>query len=112
MKRARLIRKMAMVATIALAGGTAFGNGCINTVASVPWCGGLFTWCDPSDQLNLFYPMLETPDFGTDPSCTIPYGCGDGDLFPVADDQQFPGGGAPEEPADAQGGGAAGEGGG
>lgn len=107
MKRARLIRRMTLVATIALAGGTAFGNGCINTFASVPWCGGLLTWCTPDDQLNLLYPLLETPDFTTDPSCTIPFGCGDGDLFAGP----TPGGDAPDQPSDDQGGGASGGGG-
>ena len=107
MKRARLIQKMAIFASIALAGGTAFSNGCVNTIASVPWCGGVLTWCTPADQLNLLYPLLEIPDYSIDPSCTIPYGCGEGDLF--AGD--LPGGDAPDEPEDDQGGGAAGEGG-
>jgi len=96
--------------TVVIAGGSLFGSNCINTVASLPICGSVLTFCTPADQLNVLWPLLETPDFDADPSCTIPLGCGDGDLFDVPDG--FPGGDAPDDPSDDQGGGAGGAGGG
>ncbi len=98
--------------TVVVAGGSLFASNCINTVASLPICGGVLTFCTPADQLNALWPMLETPDFNSDPSCTIPLGCGDGSLLddPNDDGVVFPGGDAPEQPADDQGGGAAGGG--
>lgn len=98
--------------TLVLAGGTLLGGSCINTVASAPLCGTVFPWCTPIDQLNLFYPMLETPDYYSDPSCTIPLGCGDGDLYDVDPDAGYPGGDAPVDPEDDEGGGVGGGGGG
>jgi hypothetical protein len=76
----------------------------MNTVASLPLCGTLLTWCTPMDQLNLFYPLLQTPDFQTDPSCTIPLGCHGSDIYDQwrnnsgTPNAQSPGGGSSEEP--------------
>lgn len=79
-------------------GCTFIGNGCINTIVSLPVCGSVLTFCTPNDQLMIFFPLLEIPDFGTDPSCTIPLGCGDGDVFPPSDGGI--GGNAPDTPDD------------
>lgn len=98
--------------TMLAAGGSLFANNCINMAASLPICGGLLTFCSPVDQINLLWPLLETPDFSADPSCTIPLGCGDGDenFFPDAP-AGLPGGGLPDNPEDDQGGGLGGGGG-
>ena len=108
MRRHKFLTKTLLSVSILLAGGTVLSNGCINTLASLPICGGILTFCTPADQLNLLYPMLEVPDFDTDPSCTIPLGCDSSDLFSGA----APGGGASDQPSDAQGGGLGGGGGG
>ncbi len=76
-----------------------FGGTCIT---SINLCGTVFTFCEPVDQLNLMFPYLEMPDYGTDPSCTIPLGCGDGDVLPPLEGS--PGGGTPDAPTDNQGG--------
>lgn len=102
------LRKKMIGLAVVIAGGSLLGSNCINTVASLPICGGVLTFCAPADQINLLWPMLETPDFDADPSCTIPLGCGDGDLLPPPGG--FPGGDAPDQPSDNQGGGAAGGG--
>ena len=95
-----------MALSIALAGGTVLGNGCINWMASVPVCGTVLTFCTPQDQLNLMYPMLDLPNFNWDPSCTFPMGCGQGDLYPSGGANStgggsngLPGGGAPDAPS-------------
>jgi len=111
MLKTRKFRKALLGLTAVLAGGTAFDNGCINTVASIPFCGTILTFCTPADQLNLFLPSLTIPDYETDPSCTIPLGCAGGDLYqniPAG----FPGGAAPVAPVNAQGGTAGGTAGG
>ncbi len=111
MKPHRKLRKVLIGVSTVLAGGTLLANGCMNTLASLNLCGTVLTFCTPADQLNLFFPMLEVPDFATDPSCTIPLGCGDGDLFGNIP-PGFPGGDEPDQPSDDQGGGAGGGGGG
>lgn len=111
MRSHKRIRKTIVGLSMVLATGTVFNNGCINTLASINVCGTLFTFCTPADQINLLFPYLEVPDFDADPSCTIPLGCGDGDVFTNIPDG-FPGGDAPEQPQDAQGGGLGGGGGG
>jgi hypothetical protein len=93
-----------------LAGGSVLGSGCMNTLASINLCGTVFTFCTPTDQLNLLFPMLELPDFDTDPSCTIPLGCGGSDVLPPL--EGGPGGGETDEPIDDSGGGLGGGGGG
>lgn len=106
-----LQRKLVVLGAI-VAGGSLYAGACINTLASLPICGGLLTFCTPADQINVLFPYLDTPDFNADPSCTIPLGCGDGDLFNPGG---FPGGDAPDPPQDAQtgtGGGGGGGGGG
>ena len=105
MRRYRLLRKIMVSASLLMAGGTVMGNGCVNTVASLPICGGLLAFCDSFDQINFLFPILETPDFRQDPSCTIPLGCGGGDLFdipinPNPNGPQLPGGGPPDQPVD------------
>lgn len=105
----RLRRKMVAFSLLA-AGGSVFANNCINFAASLPICGGLLTFCTPTDQIRLLWPLLQTPDFSVDPTCTIPLGCGAGD------DNFFgapgvPGGDAPDQPTDGQGGGLGGGGG-
>ncbi len=105
MKRYRLLRKIMVSASLLMAGGTVMGNGCVNTLASLPICGGLLTFCDSFDQINPLFPLLETPNVQADPSCTIPLGCGGGDLYtipqnPNPNGPQFPGGDAPDQPVD------------
>ena len=115
MRRHKFLTKTLLSVSVLLAGGTVLSNGCINTLASLPICGGILTFCTPGDQLTLLYPMLEIPDFNADPSCTIPLGCGGQapsgtDLFgPVPG---APGGGPSEPPSDSTGGGLGGGGGG
>ncbi len=112
MRRYNKIKKSMAGLTVLLAGGTMFSDGCLNTVASLPICGGLLTFCTPGDQLLLFYPVLEVPDYDADPGCTIPGTCGDAGSF-EGPDNFFPGGGVPDEPEDEDtGGGGAGGGGG
>jgi hypothetical protein len=112
MTRARKLRKVMLSVTAVLAGGTVLSNGCINTLASIPICGTVLTFCTPVDQLNMMFPLLETPDYDTDPSCTIPLGCGGGDIYQNIP-PGFPGGEAPVEPQDeSQGIGGGGGGGG
>ena len=110
MRKRKLFTKAVLSAGLLFAGGTVLSNGCMNTLASLNLCGTVFTFCDPVDQLNLMYPMLEVPDFDSDPSCTIPLGCGDGDVLPPL--EGGPGGDAPDPPSDDQGGGLGGGGGG
>lgn len=115
MRRYKLMRKTIVSVSILLAGGTVLSNGCINTIASLPICGGVLTTCTPEDQLLLFLPVLEFPDFSVDPACTIPGACGDAGSFDPGDNGIFPGGEDPqdpEEPEDPFSGGGAGGGGG
>lgn len=106
--------RILMAVTAALAGGTVLQSNCANALYSLPICGGVLTFCTPSDQLGVLYPLLDVPDFNADPSCTVPLGCGPGDLFApnLPDGFNPPGGAAPEEPSDNSGGGAGGGGGG
>jgi len=108
-KRASFKVKAAMSLATILAGGTMF-QGCLNAALSVPVCGTIFTFCTPADQANAIFPILDLPDFNADPSCTIPLGCGDGDIIQNIP-PGFPGGDAPEDPEDDQGGGLGGGGG-
>ncbi len=113
MRKYLILRKKMIACAVVVAGGSLFQSNCINTVASLPICGGVLTFCSPADQLNALFPFLETPDYNSDPSCTIPLGCGgqppDGsDLLPPAGG---PGGVGSDPPEDDQGGGAAGGGG-
>ena len=101
MRRHKFVTKILVGASVLCAGGTVLGNGCINTLASINLCGTVLPWCTPADQLNLLYPMLETPDFRADNSCTIPLGCGATDLYNDIP-EGFPGGGGPEEPEENQ----------
>ncbi len=100
MKRYKLYRKSALAVTVMIAGGTVFQGTCINTLASLPICGAVLTFCDPQDQLIALFPLLDTPDFAADPGCTIPGACGDAGSFDNGDGGLFPGGGAPEDPQD------------
>ncbi|HKQ48276.1 MAG TPA: hypothetical protein VJZ71_09435 [Phycisphaerae bacterium] len=105
MKNYKSIRKITLGLTVLLSGSTVFDNGCFNTIASINVCGTILTFCTPGDQLNLLFPYLEVPDYAADPSCTIPLGCGDGDLFPDEfTPPNFPGGDAPDQPTDDSGG--------
>lgn len=104
MRKYLKVRKAIMGAVVALSGGAVFDNGCMNTLASINVCGTVLTFCTPTDQLNLLFPYLEVPDFQTDPSCTIPLGCGDGDIYTNIP-PGGPGGTAPNQPTDDTGGG-------
>jgi hypothetical protein len=82
MQKYTILKKSLLFASALLASGTVFSNGCTSTIASLPLCGSVFDFCAPGDQLSLFWPYLEVPDYQADPSCTIPMGCGNSDLFP------------------------------
>jgi hypothetical protein len=115
MRKYKILKKALLGVSVLLAGGTVLSNGCMNTVASINLCGTVFTFCTPGDQLSLFWPYLEIPDYEADPSCTIPMGCGGqpstgSDLFPAI--PGAPGGLASEQPSDTQGSGVGGGGGG
>jgi hypothetical protein len=110
MRRRKLLTKAMLAASLLFAGGTILSNGCINTLASINLCGTVFTFCTPVDQLNLLYPLLEVPDWDTDPSCTLPFGCSDTDIRQGL--EGVPAGDGTPEPEDAQGGGLGGGGGG
>lgn len=112
MRKYRLLTKTMLGASLLLAGGTVLGNGCINTVASLPICGAVLTFCTPADQLNLLWPMLTTPDFAADPSCTIPGGCGTQGASDLMPPTGGPGGTGTPSPSDTSGGGVGGGGGG
>lgn len=121
MRNFKSIRRKLVGFSILAAGGSLFANNCINSVASLPICGAVLTFCTPQDQLRLLYPYLETPDFSADPTCTIPLSCGGGQSttgsFFDAGTVSGIGGGSPVQPTDNQGntggaGGGAGGGGG
>ena len=101
MRRTLKIKKTLLTIAVMLGGGTVMADGCLNTLASVNVCGTVLTFCTPADQLNLFLPYLKLPDFKTDPSCTIPLGCGASDIYtniPAG----FPGGGSINPPTNGQ----------
>ncbi|MEK6642691.1 MAG: hypothetical protein AABZ08_02190 [Planctomycetota bacterium] len=98
MRNHKRLKKAMLSLTVILGGSTVMADGCINTLASINICGTVLTFCTPADQLNLLFPYLETPDFETDPSCTIPLGCGASDVYqniPAG----FPGGSAVNQPS-------------
>lgn len=104
--------RLLMAATAFLAGGTVLQSNCANAIYSLPICGAILTFCTPTDQLNALFPLLETPDFNADPSCTIPLGCSAGNEGTFFEPGQFPGGSLPDQPTDGDSGGASGGGGG
>ena len=121
MRRLVKQKKLAMTATVLLAGGTVFQGTCANALFSLPICGAVLTFCTPGDQINVLWPLLTTPDFDADPTCTIPLGClgtdenqvGNGFFDPGG--TNLPGGDVPDQPMDDQqgiGGGGGGGGGG
>jgi len=117
-KNSRKMKRLATMASLCVAGGTLMQGNCANALFSLPICGGILTFCTPNDQLNVLFPLLTTPDFDADPTCTIPLGCGGnnnaGGQFFDPTGENPPGGGAPEEPMDESdgiGGGAGGGGG-
>lgn len=112
MRRHKMLRKTLLGLSVVLAGGALLGNGCINTLASLPICGGVLTFCTPTDQLNLFYPMLDLPNYNWDPSCTVPMGCAGSDLYDPLNNVPpgSPGGTGSDQPSDTQGGGTGGGG--
>ena len=101
MRRTLKMKKALLTLSIVLGGGTVMADGCLNTLASVNVCGTVLTFCTPADQLNLFLPYLDIPDYKADPSCTIPLGCGIGDLYTEIP-AGFPGGTAPQTPTNGQ----------
>lgn len=107
-------KNVAIAASMMLAGGTVFQGNCANALFSLPICGGVLTFCTPSDQLNILFPLLTTPDFNSDPTCTIPLGCGGGEdnFFNLPEGFNPPGGDQPDEPMDDMGGELGGGGGG
>ena len=51
MKRYRLLRKIMVSASLLMAGGTVMGNGCVNTLASLPICGPFILSHEQADEL-------------------------------------------------------------
>jgi len=113
MRTHKMVRKILVGVSALLAGGTVLDANCMNTVASIPICGTILPRCTPYDQLAATYPMLQTPDYTADPSCTIPLACGNTDIYSdIPDDYPFGGEGS-EQPSDStQGIGSTGTGGG
>jgi len=110
-------KNVVFAAGVMLAGGTVFQGTCANALFSLPICGAVLTFCTPFDQVNVLFPLLTTPDFNADPSCTIPLGCtgqpnSEGDGFFDMSGNNPPGGDEPDEPMDDQGGTLGGTGGG
>jgi hypothetical protein len=106
-------KNVGLAAGLMLAGGTVFQGNCANALYSLPICGGILTFCTPTDQLNVLFPLLTTPDFSADPSCTIPLGCGGSDIFDdFPDGFNPPGGDETPPPEDDMGGELGGTGGG
>jgi hypothetical protein len=101
MRRTLKLRKALFTAAVILGGGTVMDTSCINALASVNVCGTVLTFCTPADQLNLFFPYLTIPDYSTDPSCTIPLGCGASDVYTNIP-PGFPGGGSVNPPTNGQ----------
>lgn len=111
MRHQRFWKKALLSVSVVFGGGTAVAGGCLDTLASVNVCGTVLTFCTPADQLNLFFPFLQTPDYFSDPSCTIPLGCAGSDLYqniPLG----FPGGSQITQPTNTQTGAGSGGGGG
>ncbi|MCK6457914.1 MAG: hypothetical protein L6Q92_15470 [Phycisphaerae bacterium] len=107
MFRPRMYRKVALLAA-AVSVGSMFNGNCMNLALSITPCGTIFplTVCTPVDQVNLLFPLLEIPDFRTDPSCTIPLGCDTSDVLPPL--VGGPGGGPSDPPTGGTGGGGGG----
>jgi hypothetical protein len=40
-------------------------------------CGTILSNCDPTDWWTIIWPVIEAPNYDRDPSCTIPYLCGE-----------------------------------
>jgi hypothetical protein len=112
MRKHKLLTKALLIASVVMAGGTVLDNGCINTLASLPICGSVLTFCTPADQVNLLWPLLTTPDYNSDPSCSIPLACGSSDVLqPLAGGPGNDSSGV-VQPTDSSSGGALGGGGG
>jgi len=62
-----------------LAVGTTLNVGCLETfLSAVNPCGTVLANCEPADWYRwIVWPFVEYPDYERDPSCTIPYACGD-----------------------------------
>ena len=74
-------RKM-ILAALAATAGCVYASGCMQTAAlSLNPCGTLFAFCTADDWLRAIDPLVTYPDFELDPSCTMPYQCGD---YPIA----------------------------
>ena len=59
MKRKKRLTRVLLSLGCVLGGGTMMANGCMNALASFPICGTLLTFCTPTDQLNLFFPLVK-----------------------------------------------------
>ncbi len=62
-----------------LAAGTVVGASCAETaLMAINPCGTVLSNCTANDWYRLMvWPYVNWPDYGRDPSCIIPYGCGD-----------------------------------
>ena len=79
----KTMKRMAMSAACALAGGSAFLSlpSCEAVLTALDPCSTLFAFCDANDVDLLF---ADIPDFDLYPTCTIPFyvGCSAGNIFP------------------------------
>lgn len=73
--RHRVIVRILVVAP--LLAGTVYGPSCLETtLLALNPCGTVLD-CDPADYYAIIWPVITAPDYDRDPSCTIPYACGD-----------------------------------
>lgn len=74
----RIAVALLMIAPLAV-GTTLASMGCMETaLMAVNPCGTVFSNCTPDDWYRwIVWPTVTYPDYDRDPSCTIPYACGD-----------------------------------
>lgn len=71
--KSRFLRAVAL--TAAALGSTLFsGGGCSDQLWRFNPCGTILANCDPADWYAL---VFDGPDWGVDPTCSIPGQCGD-----------------------------------
>lgn len=111
MIRKSTLRRLLIASATVAGGGMVLNNGCANFAMSITPCGTVVptTICTPADQANLLFPYLNIPDYSSDPSCSIPRGCGAGDVLPPL--PGGPGGDDVVQPTNGNSGGGSGGGG-
>jgi hypothetical protein len=82
--RQRGLRKISRsVARVLIPGAVMFQFGflpsCEGLLTTFNPCGNILAFCSEEDIDLLF---ADIPDFDLDPTCTIPFGCGNGPILP------------------------------